>query len=525
MSLKEFKAAKLNDLKDGEMKSVSVGDDKEILLTRIEGKYYALGAHCTHYGGPLAEGVLYNGVIMCPWHHACFDAKTGDLQDPPARDSLPNFETKIKGDDVIVMLPDELESSRIPAMVKADSSDERNYFIIGGGASGNAAAQALREGGYKGKITIITQEANIPYDRPNLSKDYLSGEAQPDWMSLRDKEFYEKNGIEILFSKKVEEVNVSKKEIRLADNHILKFDKILFATGGIPRTMNIPGSDLKNIFYLRSFDDCDKIIEASKNISKAVVIGASFIGMEAGYHLHERKLDVTIIAPEDIPFKNTFGSEVGNLIKKLQEEQGVKFKLSSEVSKFEGDENIKSVILSNGERIECDLVVIGIGVKPATDFIKGLNFEKDGSIKVDEYLQAAEDVYASGDIATFPYNGNNIRVEHWRLAEQQGRVAGFNMAGKKIKFTKQPFFWTAQAGLNIRYVGNAKEWDETITWGDVNSKEFITFLIKNNKVAAAVGNNRDTEMAAIEQLMLHNKMPSAGEIKSNKIDLVKLASG
>ncbi len=524
MSLKEFKAAKVKDLKDGEMKAVSVGDGKEILLIRIDGNYFALGAHCTHYGGPLAEGVLCNGIIMCPWHHACFDAKTGDMYNPPARDSLPKYETKINSDDVIVMLPDELESSRIPEMVKADSSDKRNYFIIGGGASGNAAAQALREGGYKGKITIITREARTPYDRPNLSKAYLSGEAQSEWMPLRDKEFFKKYNIDFLFSHKVEEVSIDKKEICLDDNHILKYDKILLATGGIPRTLNIQGSDLKNIFYLRSFDDCDKIIEAVKNISKVVVIGSSFIGMEAAYHLHERKLDVTVASPEDVPFKNIFGNDIGSLIKNQQEKHGVKFKLNSSVVKFEGDEKVNFVVLSNGEKINCDVVVIGIGVKPATSFIKGINLEKDGSIKVNEYLQAAEDVFASGDIAAFPYNGNYIRIEHWRVAEQQGRIAGFNMAGKKIKFDKQPFFWTEQAGLNIRYVGHAKDWDETITWGDINSKEFILFLAKNNEVAAAIGSNRDTEMAAIEFLMLNNKMPSLSELKNKSVDLVKLAN-
>ncbi|HSP86631.1 MAG TPA: FAD-dependent oxidoreductase [Ignavibacteriaceae bacterium] len=523
MSLKEFKVAKVNDLKNGEMKAVSIRKDEEILLTKIDGNYFALGAKCTHYSGPLAEGVLNNGIIMCPWHHACFDAKTGDMYNPPARDSLPKYETKIIGEDVIVMLPDELESSRVPEMVKADSSDKRNYFIIGGGASGNAAAQALREAGFKGKITIISQEARTPYDRPNLSKAYLSGEAQSEWMPLRDKEFFEKYNIDFLFSHRVEEINTDKKEICLDDNRILKYDKVLLATGGIPKKLDVPGCDLKNIFYLRSFDDCDKIIEASKNISNVVVIGSSFIGMETAFHLHERKLNVTVVAPQDIPFKNIFGSEIGSFIKYLQEEHGVKFILQSEVSKFEGDEKVGSVVLSNGEKINCDLVVIGIGVKPSSNFIKGINLEKDGSIKVDEYLQAAEDVFVSGDIATFPYNDNNIRIEHWRVAEQQGRIAGFNMAGKKIKFDKQPFFWTEQAGLNLRYVGHAKDWDEIITWGEIKSTEFISFLIKNNKVAAAIGNKRDTEMTAIEVLMLNKKIPSASELRK-EIDLVKLAS-
>jgi NADPH-dependent 2,4-dienoyl-CoA reductase/sulfur reductase-like enzyme/nitrite reductase/ring-hydroxylating ferredoxin subunit len=524
MNLREIKVAMINDLKEGEMKAISVGDEEKILLTKINGNYSALGASCTHYGAPLAEGVLCNGVIMCPWHHACFDAKTGNLLDPPARDSLPKYETKISGDDVIVLLPEELGFSKTPEMVKLDSSDKRNYIILGGGASGNSAAQALRESGYTGKITIITQETRVPYDRPNLSKDYLSGHAQPEWMPLRGEDFYKENDIDIIFAKKIKEANVNTKEITFTDNDRIKYDKILFATGGVPRALNVPGAGKKHIFYLRSFEDCDKIIEACKGSSKVVVIGASFIGMEVAHSLHERKLDVTVVAPEDIPFKNILGNEIGNFIKKLHKDQGIRFKLGSQVLKFEGDEKVTSVVLTTGEEIECDLIVIGIGVRPATDFIKGINLEKDGSIKVNEYMQVDGDTFAAGDITSFPYNGNYIRIEHWRLAEQQGRIAGFNMAGKKIEFNKQPFFWTAQAGLNVRYVGNAKDWDNTITWGYINSKEFITFLIKNNNVIAAVGNNKDTELAAIEQLMLHNKMPTAAELKEKEIDLVNLVT-
>jgi NADPH-dependent 2,4-dienoyl-CoA reductase/sulfur reductase-like enzyme/nitrite reductase/ring-hydroxylating ferredoxin subunit len=512
MGLNEIKVAKVNDLKDGEMKAVSVGEGKEILLTKIDGSYNALGANCTHYSGPLADGVLCNGVIMCPLHHACFNAKTGNLLDPPARDSLPRYETKIVGGDVIVLVPNELEFSRIPEMIKADKSDNRNYVILGGGASGNAAAQSLREGGYTGKITMITQENRVPYDRPNLSKDYLSGEAQPEWMPLRGEDFYKENNIEILFKTKVNKVNTSSKKV-ITSNNGISYDKILFATGGIPRKLNTPGSDLKNIFYLRSFNDSDKIIEACTNSSKVVVVGASFIGLEVAHSLHERNLNITVVAPEEVPFKNIFGKEIGSLIKSVHEEDGIAFKLNSQASKFEGDEKVNSVVLSTGEKIECDFVVTGIGVKPATDFIKGVNLEKDGSIKVDEYLQVNKDTFAAGDIATFPYNGNNIKIEHWRLAEQMGRIAGFNMAGKKIKFNKQPFFWTVQAGLSIRYVGHAKDWDETITWGNINSKEFLTFLVRNNKVEAAIGCKRDTEMDAVELLLLNDKMPTADEVR------------
>ncbi len=520
MGLNEIKIAKVNDSKDGEMKAVSVGEGKEILLTKVNGNYNALGANCTHYSSHLADGVLCNGIIMCPWHHACFDAKTGNLLEPPAKDSLPKYETKIVGDDVIVSVPDELEFSRIPEMANADSSDKGNYVILGGGASGNAAAQSLREGGYTGKITMITQENRAPYDRPNLSKDYLSGEALPEWMPLRGEGFYKENEIDILFNTKVEEVNISAKKIICNDKEI-SYDKILLATGGMPRKLNIPGSDLKNIFYLRSFDDSDKIIGACRNASKAVVIGASFIGMEVAHSLHERKLSVTVVAPEKVPFENIFGKEIGGLIKNIHEENGIVFKLNSQVSKFEGNENVNSVVLATGEKIECDFVVVGIGVKPATDFVEGINLEKDGSIKVDEYLQVNENTFAAGDITTFPYNESNVRIEHWRLAEQMGRIAGFNMAGKKIKFNKQPFFWTVQAGLSIRYVGYVKDWDKNITWGNINSIEFITFLIKNNKVEAAIGCNRDTEMDVVELLLFNNKMPSATDLRK-EIELVGL---
>jgi apoptosis-inducing factor 3 len=520
MNLNEIEVAKVNDLKDGEMKSVSVGEGKEILLTKINGNYNALGANCTHYSAPLADGVLCNGIIMCPWHHACFDAKTGNLLDPPARDSLPKYETKIVGDDVIVLVPDELEFSRTPEMVKADSSDKRNYVILGGGASGNAAAQSLREGGYTGKITMITDENRVPYDRPNLSKDYLSGEALPEWMPLRGEDFYKENGIEILFNTRVNEVNISSKKVITRDKEI-GYDKILFASGGIPRKLNIPRSDFKNIFYLRSFDDSDKIIEACKDASKVVVIGASFIGMEVAHSLHERKLNVTVVAPEEVPFENVFGKEIGTLIKNIHEGDGIEFKLNSHVAKFEGNEKVNSVVLSTGEKIECDFVVVGIGVKPATDFVKGINLEKDGSIKVDEYLKVNENAFATGDIVTFSYNNANVRIEHWRLAEQMGRIAGFNMAGKKLKFNKQPYFWTLQSGVSFRYVGHSKDWDETITRGDIDSKDFLTFFVKNNKVEAAIGCNRDREMDAVEFLLLNNKMPATSDLR-NGINIVEL---
>ena len=527
MKFQELKVTKTNEIKDGEMMVFSLGDGKEVLLCNFNGQISALAPYCTHYGAPLADGILSGGKIICPWHHACFNAKSGDLLEPPAQDSLSKYEVKIKGDDVIIIYPEKPEGSRAPVMVKKDSSlDKRTFIIIGGGAAGNAAAQAMREAGFNGNILIVTQENRTPYDRPNLSKDYLQGTAQPEWMPLRSEDFYKEYGIDFLLNKKVKSVDSKNKKISFEHGDDLNYDKLLLAPGGIPRKLNLPGSDLKNIFYLRSFDDSDLIIEALKNSSKAVIIGASFIGMETAFSLSGRGLKVIVIAPEKIPFENLFGKEIGNLFKKKLEEKGIEFKLNNQVKGFEGDDSVKNVILQNDEKINTDFVVIGIGVKPATEFLTGFNLEKDGSIKVDEYMKVTNDIFAAGDIASFTdwRTGELTRIEHWRTALQQGRVAGFNMAGKKTPYKKVPFFWTNQAGLSFNYVGHTKSWDEIINKGDINEATFVSYFIKDNKIAAAAGNWMDKELDAVEILMLDDKLPSPDELKKENFDVVGLAS-
>ena len=524
MNYRETVIAHINELKDGEMKRVSI-DGTDVLLSRINGNFYAVGASCTHYGAPLDLGILNGERIVCPWHHACFNAKTGDLLEPPARDALPQYGIRIDGDDVIVKLPEKVEDKRIPKMVKYDpQSDGRIFIIIGAGAAGNAAAQALREEGFKGHIIMITYENRVPYDRPNLSKEYLQGKAEDEWMPLRSEEFYNEYGIESMLRKEVTHVDTSSKTVSFDSGETLKYDKLLIATGGKPRTLNVPGAELKNILTLRSYDDSDEIIKASENASRVAVVGASFIGMETAFSLTERKLQVTVIAPESVPFERVFGKEIGKLFQKQQEDNGATFKLGVAVTKFEGDGKVEAVVLENGERVEADLVVVGIGVKPATDFLKGIDLESDGSIKVNQYFCAAQDVYAAGDIARFPdwRTGEYIRIEHWRTAEQQGRIAAHNMVGKETPYNSVPFFWTAQAGLNFRYVGHVKDWDNLIIEGDVSSKEFIAFYVKNNQILAAAGNKRDKEMAAVEELMRLKKMPAPEALKDTSVDLMEI---
>ncbi len=523
MNHKEFTVASATDLKDGEMKQVDAGGTK-ILLARVKGKYHAVGATCPHYGAPLAEGALCGERIICPWHHASFDVKTGDLLEPPAIDALPRYEVKIDGENIIVIVPDEAEDRRTPTMTPRDAQDERLFVILGGGAAGYIAAQTLREEGFRGRVLMVTREDRLPYDRPNLSKDYLHGHAEPEWMPLRADEFFDEHGIEVLREKEATSVDAKAKTITFKDGEKLAYDALLVATGGEPRTLPIPGSELKNVMTLRSFSDSDSIIAAAENAKRAVVIGASFIGMEAASSLKTRGLEVTVIAPELAPFEKTLGGEIGALFKKIHEENGVRFRLGAKLARFAGSDKIEAVEIESGERIDADLVVVGVGVKPATDFFEGVELSSDGGVMVDEHLRASEGLYAAGDIAHFPSSltGARQRIEHWRTALQHGRIAACNMAGKPVAYDSVPFFWTRQFEAGLQYVGHTTSWDEIIFHGEVSTQNFLAFYVKENRVRAVAGMNRDSELAAIEGLMRDDRMPTPDKLRGASVDLTEL---
>ncbi|MEW6144491.1 MAG: FAD-dependent oxidoreductase [Thermodesulfobacteriota bacterium] len=514
---------KLSDFEDDGMKAVVLGDSRDkILICRSGGEFSALSPFCTHYGAPLEEGALSDGRIVCPLHHSCFSAKNGDLLEPPAFDSLAAYELRTEGENLVVTVPDKIEKRRLPGLTKPDyKSDMRKFAIIGGGAAGYSAAQTLRENGFKGRIYIITKENELPYDRPNLSKEYLQGKAEADWMPLRGRKFYDEHGIDTVLGREVLKLDVRNKELTLDDGQNLVFDKILIASGGKPLNLDIPGADLGNIFTLRSFGNADEIITAAEKASRAAVIGSSFIGMETAYSLSVLGIDVTVIGKESLPFERTLGKEIGELFMKEHKNLGIAFEMDANVSRFAGDGKVEKIIFNDGKEIPADLVLVGIGIVPATGFIEGIEPDPDGSLKTDIYLAVAEDVYAAGDIASFPnaVTGVRGRIEHWRTAEQQGKIAALNMLGKNVPYSSVPFFWTAQAGLELRYVGHARAWDNTITWGNVADKDFITFYISGGKVAAAAGNNRDAEMAAAEELMRLGRMPAPGVLEKHQADL------
>jgi NADPH-dependent 2,4-dienoyl-CoA reductase/sulfur reductase-like enzyme/nitrite reductase/ring-hydroxylating ferredoxin subunit len=518
----EKRVLKTHELQDGDMREVELGGTK-IMVARVKGKFYAIGAECTHYGGPLAEGALNGHRVVCPWHQAVFNVMNGNLEEPPALDAEPCYEVRVEGEDVIVKAPAGAESRRPPDMVRRDPADGRTLVILGAGAAGNAAAETLRQEGYRGRILMVTKEQRLPYDRPNLSKGYLSGEAGPGDLPWRTKEFYQDHDIEVLLGRTAARVEPDRKNLTFEDGGSITYDALLLATGGLPRKLEVPGADWPNIFKLRSADDADAILEVAAGATRAVTIGAGFIGMEAAAALTKRGLTVTVVGSGDVPLKQQLGAEIGGLLQAAHEEQGVTFRLGRKVVRFEGDTRARAVVLDDGEVLPADLVVVGLGVTPATGMLQGIPLNDDGSVTVDRNLRVAEGLYAAGDAARFPdwRDDTPIRIEHWRLAAQLGRVAAKNMAGLKVGYIGAPFFWSEQFDLIVQYVGYAAGWDEVVIHGELKERNFLAYYVKGGKVLAAVGLQHDQQLAAISELMRMDKLPGAHEVRQQPgLDMV-----
>ncbi|MFA0960407.1 FAD-dependent oxidoreductase [Roseivirga sp. BDSF3-8] len=513
MASKEVKVARTGELRNGEMKQVKAGDT-ELLLVRQDGHFYALAAHCTHYGAPLAEGSLHGNKVVCPWHHACFDVSTGKHLNAPGCNDLPKFSVRLDGDDIYVQVPEPAPEHAVPPMSVADEGDGRVFVVLGGGAAGAYAVESMRAEGFQGRIVLVTAEDELPYDRPNCSKDFLQDNAPDEWMPLRDKAFYDRIDVELKLGSKATSVDVARKTVSLEGGEDIAYDSILICTGGKPRHLDIPGHDLKGVHYLRSLEDSRQLRDAGKSAKKVVIIGASFIGMECAFSLRELDCEVTVVTPDSLPFAKKFGEEIGKLITDTHKENGTTFKLETKPKEIKGENGkVTSVVLENGETLEADLVVGGIGVQPNTDMVKGLTLEKDGGIKTDVYAYAGRDVYAAGDIAYFPFPNGQSRIEHWQVACQMGRVAGQNMAGRRVPYKNVPFFWTAQHGLSLHYTGHADEFDEVVISGSVTDKEFLAFYIKENEVRAVMELGRTGDLAAIHHLMHERRMPEPSLIK------------
>jgi NADPH-dependent 2,4-dienoyl-CoA reductase/sulfur reductase-like enzyme/nitrite reductase/ring-hydroxylating ferredoxin subunit len=518
-------------LRNGEMKRLEL-EGKPVVITRVEGNYYAFGGNCPHYGAPLNEGVLRGSTLMCPWHHACFDVRTAARLEPPSLNDLARFPVRIDGGELVVTLPNDNE--RQPQGT-VDPADGRHFVIIGGGAVGNSAAEELRRSGYHGRITILSSVDTPPVDRPNLSKDFLAGEAQPDWIPLRDAGWYAKRDIDLRLNTTVASVDPAAHEVTLEGGEIVPYDKLLVATGGIPRDLKrVPGGDAEGIYTLRSLADSDRILQAAKTQKRVVIIGASFIGLEAASSLaHGSQAQVTIVDMVTVPFERVLGDRIGKAFMSEHTRNGVTFRLNTMIAGFtEENGHVSGVRLGSGEVITADFVLAGVGVRPATDFLASsgvtLN-DKDKSVEVSAQLQSSSpDIFAAGDIARYPTReGESQRIEHWRTAQQHGVVAARNMLGVGVRDSVNshvPFFWTTQWDFTLRYVGHAEAWDEIIYRGSPEDKNFIAFYVKGGELKAAAGAQHDQAMDAIEFILLDGKPLTTEQMHNQSFDLVAYAT-
>jgi NADPH-dependent 2,4-dienoyl-CoA reductase/sulfur reductase-like enzyme/nitrite reductase/ring-hydroxylating ferredoxin subunit len=495
-----------SELAEGKPLLGHVGDES-VMLVRAGETIFATGATCTHYSGPLAEGLVVGETVRCPWHHACFDLRTGEAFKAPALNPIACFDVVQEGELVRV------GEKRAPSPIPPPSKDEpKRIVIIGAGAAGHAAAEQLRVRGYRGQVVLIGADPSGPVDRPNLSKDFLAGSAPEEWIPLRPAEWFAEHGIELQVGARVASIDPKKRTVLVENGRSYEYDRLLLATGAEPIKLAIGGADSPRVRYLRTLDDSRQIIAAAKEGARALVVGASFIGLEVAASLRARKVEVQVVAPDQVPLERVMGAELGSYIRSLHEEHGVKFHLGRKPQAIEeAGDGALSVRLDDDSRVECDFVVVGIGVKPATALAEKAGLEVDNGIVVSGELQSSdENIFAAGDLARYPsaQGGQPIRVEHWVVAQRQGQTAARNMLGARERFEDVPFFWSQHYDVGINYVGHGagpNGYDRVELDGSPAAKDCSVRFWAGNRLVALATIYRDHESLDTERRLEENR--------------------
>jgi apoptosis-inducing factor 3 len=479
------------DLEDGQM-LLGHAEGEAVLLARRGDEVFAVGATCTHYSGPLAEGLLVGDTVRCPWHHACFSLRTGQALAAPALNPITCWDVEQRGERLYV-----LGKTNKRAEAVTVRSGLARVVIVGGGAAGLAAAESLRQHGYVGKLTLLSADQASPVDRPNLSKDYLAGTAPEEWIPLRSSEFFSEQQINLQLGVRVARIDVEDKRVSTEGGATFDYDALLLATGAEPVRLDLPGAELPHVHYLRSLADSRAIIAELGRAKRAVVVGSGFIGLEVAAALRARGLEVHVVSPDARPLEKVLGPQLGDFIRALHEEHGVVFHLGQQVESIDAAQ----VSLADGSRIAADLVVVGIGVRPSLALAEAAGLRTDRGVVVSEFLEtSAPGIFAAGDIARWPdpHSGESIRVEHWVVAQRQGQIAARNMLGQREPCDFVPFFWSAHYDVTISYVGHAVGWDELEIDGDVAARDCRVTFRRGDRTLAVVTINRDLQSLQAE---------------------------
>jgi NADPH-dependent 2,4-dienoyl-CoA reductase/sulfur reductase-like enzyme/nitrite reductase/ring-hydroxylating ferredoxin subunit len=489
----------LDDLADGDMIGGHVGEEP-VLLARRGDEFFAIGSSCSHYGGPLADGLVVADTVRCPWHHARFSLRTGEAVAAPAFNPVPCWRVQKRDGKACVTEKIEPTEQRRAGTARGANENAERVVIVGGGAAAFATAEMLRREGFAGSITLLSADDAAPYDRPNCSKDYLAGSAPKDWIPLKPPEFYREHAIETALGTDVTGIDIKAHQVAIAGGRNVAFDKLVLATGAEPIRLDIPGAREPHVHTLRSLGDARAIIANAKDAQRVVVVGASFIGLEVAASLRARELEVHVVAPERRPMERVLGREFGDFIRELHEEHGVIFHLEETVTAIEG----KNVRLKGGTTLPADLVIVGIGVRPRIQLAEQAGLTIDRGVVVNAYLEtSAPGIYAAGDIARWPdpHSGEPVRIEHWVVAERQGQTVARNILGRRERFADVPFFWSQHYDLPINYVGHAEKWDALEIEGDIKARDCLVRYRRDGKLLAVASIYRDVDSLKEEWAM------------------------
>jgi 3-phenylpropionate/trans-cinnamate dioxygenase ferredoxin reductase component len=404
-------------------------------------------------------------------------------------------------------------------------SSEQTYVIVGASLAGAKAAETLRADGFDGRIVLIGDESARPYERPPLSKEYVRGEAGRERIYVHDERYYAEHDIELRLRRTVVSLNASAAEVALDDGERRRYDRLLIATGAEPRRLSIPGSELDGVLYLRTVEDSDALRARLDHGGAVVVVGAGWIGAEVAASARQRGLDVTVVEPASVPLERVLGGEVGAIYRDIHIDHGVQMLMGTGVEAFEGDTAVRRVRTTDGRALDCDFVVVGVGVAPRTGLAAQAGLAVDNGILVDEHLQTSvTGVFAAGDVANahHPFYGEPIRVEHWANALHQGPVAARAMLGRSAVYDRLPYFFSDQYDVGMEYAGFARAWYRVIFRGDPASREFIAFWLVGDRVVAGMNVNVWDITDTIQQLIRQGSAVDDRRLADPDIPLAEL---
>ncbi|KAM4589690.1 apoptosis inducing factor mitochondria associated 4 isoform 1-T1 [Fundulus diaphanus] len=515
-----------SDLHDGQMKEVSV-EDQKVLLVRTMGQYSAIGSRCSHYSAPLIKGTLVGERVRCPFHGACFNVRTGDIEEYPGLDCLPTYKVKVQDGNVYVSIDKKSMklTKRMKEMCTVQPDVKHTVLLVGGGPASLVCAETLRQNCYQGRVVIVTRDGLPPFDKPKLSK---AMNVESSDILLRPHDFYQQHGIEMWTGKEVVSVNPAEKYVKMSDGTSERYDQLLLSTGCRARPLGCPGSDLKGVHLLQSYEDAKEIHTSSLG-QRAVVIGASFIGMEAASYLSDKAASVALVSPTKYPFEKSLGPEIGKMTKEMLEGKNIKFFMNNKVTEIRGENGkVKEVVLSDGTVLEADVVIAGIGVIPNSDFLAGSDVAVDSrkAIIVDKFMRTnVADIFSAGDVASFPLTirgDQRVNIGHWQMSHAHGRVAALNMLNKPTTIESVPFFWSVLDGKSIRYAGYGEGYTEIIFKGKVEERKFLAFYIKDEAVVAAASLMFDPAVAHVAELMARGTVITKAQAQAEDLSWLQM---